>query len=113
MVYDDVSDSEALKWSIDSVCVVPKDCKQVESVYSVEADQLGVVSRYVHRTINKGLWHFLSVTFQLVHTYIMYPELDLAAGHLTFSDQFDDITDQISFSLANVTWGEGKRFSNG
>ena len=42
-MYDDVNDSEVLKWAIDSVSVVPKDCKHVESVYSVEVDQLGTV----------------------------------------------------------------------
>ncbi len=44
--YNDVDDSEALKWNIDSVCAVPKDCKRVESVYSVETDQLGKVCTY-------------------------------------------------------------------
>lgn len=44
MDYDDVNDSDALKWNIDSVCVVPSDCKEVESVYSVETDQLSLVS---------------------------------------------------------------------
>ena len=48
--YDDVNDSEALKWNIDSVSMVPKDCKRVESVYSVETDQLTKVTDYIEVT---------------------------------------------------------------
>ena len=52
-MYDDVSDSEVLNWGVDSVSAVPKDCKQVESVYSAEVDELGKVGV---RSFNVSAW---------------------------------------------------------
>ena len=43
MTYDEATDSEELKMRIDSVSVVPKESRSVESICCVEGDQMGQV----------------------------------------------------------------------
>ncbi len=40
----EVDGFESLNMMIDSVSMIPKECTSVESIYSVETDQIGKVS---------------------------------------------------------------------
>lgn len=42
-VYDEATDSEEMKVQVDSVSLIPKDCQDSDSLYTVSASELGQV----------------------------------------------------------------------
>lgn len=45
-VYDEVNDSEEMKLQVDSVCMIPGDCKDSDALYTLPTTELDEVRHF-------------------------------------------------------------------